>query len=413
MTVPRLRSGRQGRGAWCASKDRLGLRASRRRSRPGISTASSNAPAPARTVLRAHQALGLDDPTAAEAPSSQVVRISGSARQNSRNPQAPRALSSTDPDVHDSLMIRPLDSPANERRSHADPDLAPGVGPATVPRPPSTTADMTPSVTEHGNRQDSPHGAGSASFQRKSPHVATGLPPEQCLDRRLRERNASSSSTILVASKRSPVSRLPSHGSQPSSRVRATRGSDRRPSRFGGPRFARRSPGAPLSRRSDAVSRRPFPAGVDSPGRRWSSLPRSPSETVPRDRANWIRQGSTCALPYGRSRGGAPMTAACIRLLAQAAARSGPGLMRPPVSSSRFPTAQLQHWGLPFTRYTEMGQPRSHQDDDPRRHRATDCARRVPVCRRRQRGRPRPLVAASACGCDEEGAPPSGGAAPR
>jgi hypothetical protein len=81
--------------------------------------------------------------------------------------------------------------------------------------------------------------------------------------------------------------------------------------------------------------------------------PLSPPKPYRVTEAHWIGQGiNVRSTLWAGSRGGAPMTAACIRLLAQAGrpvwpwSHATPGLI-----VEAFPTAQLQRWGLPFTRY--------------------------------------------------------------
>ena len=85
--------------------------------------------------------------------------------------------------------------------------------------------------------------------------------------------------------------------------------------------------------------------------------PLSPPKPYRVTEAHWVRQGiNVRSTLWAGSRGGAPMTAACIRLLALAGrpvwpwSHATPGLI-----VEAFPTAQLQRWGLPFTRYDGNG----------------------------------------------------------
>jgi len=85
--------------------------------------------------------------------------------------------------------------------------------------------------------------------------------------------------------------------------------------------------------------------------------PLSPPKPYRVTEAHWIRQGiNVRSTLWAGSRGGAPMTAAAIRLLAQAGrpvwpwSHATPGLI-----VEAFPTAQLQRWGLPFSQYDGNG----------------------------------------------------------
>jgi hypothetical protein len=99
---------------------------------------------------------------------------------------------------------------------------------------------------------------------------------------------------------------------------------------------------------------RPFPWGSDFvhvvAGQRPPLFPPKPYRVT---EAHWIRQGiNVRSTLWAGSRGGAPMTAACIRLLAQAGRRVWPwSHATPGLMVEAFPTAQLQLWGLPFSQY--------------------------------------------------------------
>jgi|SRR5205814_5479696 len=81
--------------------------------------------------------------------------------------------------------------------------------------------------------------------------------------------------------------------------------------------------------------------------------PLSPPKPYRVTEAYWISQRiNVRSTLWAGSRGGAPMTAACLRLLAQAArpvwpwSHATPGLI-----VEAFPAAQLQRWRLPFSQY--------------------------------------------------------------
>ena len=69
--------------------------------------------------------------------------------------------------------------------------------------------------------------------------------------------------------------------------------------------------------------------------------------------AHWVKQGvNTRSTLWAGARGGAPMTAACLELVARAEVPLWPWVSHERgVAMEVFPAAQLRTWGLPFTVY--------------------------------------------------------------
>jgi Protein of unknown function (DUF429) len=99
---------------------------------------------------------------------------------------------------------------------------------------------------------------------------------------------------------------------------------------------------------------RPFPLGASIVALGEAVAPRLEAKPLRQTEAYWRAKGvNTRSTMWAGPRGGAPFTAACLRLLERSERPSWPwATLQAGILTEAFPAAQLRRWGLPHQGYS-------------------------------------------------------------
>jgi len=102
---------------------------------------------------------------------------------------------------------------------------------------------------------------------------------------------------------------------------------------------------------------RPFPSGQSIVELGEAVAPKTRPKPLRATEALWAaRKVNVRSTMWIKPRGGAPMTAACLRLIERSGRPCWPWTpFKPGILCEAFPAAQLQHWGLPHMGYSGSG----------------------------------------------------------